>query len=261
MENMSRYRIEQAERERAFIAVSLYEATMRLLIRRGETLEDLIPGWMVKTMVSDEGHDSYEEIFFESKFDINDDGREGFSYRIYKSTEMTHDYEACSSSEKAEIRDILATPNEWIERGQAQSLLEVLAQIDSDEHEADGADDEDASNTMLADEDDDGVLRIRRELRFTCLAEDRNDQILMERAMALYIDDVMISCTAVGDVHVNAPAPDYDGDDSEAAPGEVLIDALGPGAAVDFSKLTHSDLEELHAMLQMLGLAYRSQAA
>lgn len=259
MENMSQYRIEQAERERAFITVGLYEATMRLLLRRGETLEDLIPGWMVKTMVSDEGHDSYEEIFFESKFDINNEGKQGFTYRLYKSTEMTRDYEACSPSEKAEIRDILVTPNEWIEPAHAQSLLEVLAQLDIDEDDADQSDDS-MSNTMIADEDDE-ALRIRRELRFTCLANDHNDQILMERAMALYLDNVMIACTAIGDAGVYAPAPYTGGDDAEAAPGEVLIEALGPGANVDFSKLTSSDLDELHAMLQMLGLAYRPQAA
>lgn len=240
MENINNHLVEQGQTAARFID-TLLSATRRIAVNRGETMEDIMtPGWSRTFATEEEGYDTSEYISLVAKYDIDQYGEHGFIYQMTRSIDAMRDLKECTVDEMLEIYQILADPNnEFVTTEQRDGLAQLMT-------------------AYVADKlDSETRITTRRELRLVCKGYESTGSLTIERSMALYVDDTLVTSTAVGDVDVYESMLFPDGDQEDDEPGDILTLPEDVEHDIDLSTPTCEDIAELTGMLQMLGLVDR----
>ena len=242
MEHQNSHVIEQALAANAFVSHDLRVAVERLAARRGENLDDIQqPGWARTVTTEEDGFDTNERISFTASYDIDDDGERGFTYSLNKTAEVQRDMKECTVDELLGVYDVLHdADNEYISEEQRNGLLQLVTAY---------------TNGAL---DSDIEVMLSREMRLICRAESVDAGISIEKTMLLSIDGTLVAATSVGDIDIaEEVALEYE--NAAGGPGSVFTLPSETELGVDLSTPTVEDIQELMEMLQMLGLADRSQ--
>ena len=232
--------IEKTLREQAiamdrFVSIDLEEAIKRLAARRGETMEDvMVPGWSRTATTEDEGFDTSEHVSMTARYDIDDYGEANFVYEMVKSTEGEKDLKECTVAQVLEIHEIIDDPNnEDLSDEQREGLKALMSAY--------------LNGELPAHE----TVAVRNEIRLVCKGYP-DGGVAIERSLALYVDDTLVSATSVGNADIYEELPVPDDDDTNAT--DVLILPEEVEHDIDLSTPTLEDIAELTRMLQMLGL-------
>lgn len=235
---MEVYMMTQAKAEQEFVGDVLLEAVDTLVRRRGQSLESLIdqPGRSAACSDTDETPDLERHISFRAEYMRDKDGMGGFVYDIAKIEATEYDFLSLDKSQQLGIIKILESDSVECGPEVAAGLLKYL-QLYAD-----------PAQTEIEE------IVCRYQYSFRCRAAQLGNSMTVERSMETYFDSQLIAVTSIGDVELE----DVDDDDDQGGEGDMLMDEMilseNSELVLDLSTSTPEDLDELHGILQTLGI-------
>ena len=241
--NMEVYMMTQAKAEREFVGDVLFEAVDTLVMRRGQSLESLVdqPGRSAACSDTDDTPDLEKHVSFRAEYVRDKDSMGGFVYDIVKTEATEYDFLSLDKIQQLGIIKILESDRVECGPEAAAGLLECLRLY------------ADPAQTEIEE------MVCRYQYVFRCRAEQLGNGMTVERSMETYFDDQLIAITSIGDVELE----DVTDSDPQEREGDTIADELvlseNSELVLDLSTSTPEDLDELHDILQTLGLERRSR--
>jgi hypothetical protein len=241
--NMDTYRKTQAKAEREFVGDTLFEALDMLAMRRGQPLELLAEsGRAVTCSDTDETSDLEKHVSFRAEYMRYEDGMSGFMYDVSKSEATEYDFLSLDKAQQLGIIKILEADDVECGPEVATGLLKCL-QLYADPEQTE-------IEEMIC----------RYQYSFRCRADQLSSNMTVERSMETYFDNKLIAVTSIGDVELEDVNDGDEQESEDSAPEGELMLSEGAELIADLSTSTPEDLDELHDVLQTLGLERRPKS-